>query len=360
MVDPEPGVDRAAEEDEVLYALSMLYVAVQRVRRHWQDHGKPEVWTSFEDIYLRDLIPRAGAAPDPVRAGRSATSGATARPNQRTYNRAVSVLRVIRRVIPAIIPADLCDRSTPEERYQEWCSILARSRAVRDLPIWLAFLQPPALSSDAPSVNSENIGMTPGSLTAGDPVDQRSRQDRAGSEFEAAIRAKVDADAERERREAESDELQVLLAFWLAMPFRDYITVPPAIGAGDTDSALSLRRLTAQQPGSSSTAEVLALLTRVKDFAKQVHQIVTEGLKQNIGAAAPRRTHSMPAEVAQVLYHLCVALALTRYDAQIASLPPETVQRNFIWVASRRWLIPELRPVFAEALHRFSPAEPVL
>ena len=91
-----------------------------------------------------------------------------------------------------------------------------------------------------------------------------------------------------------------------------------------------------------------------------MHLLVTEGCDQRSGPEAPRRTHSMPAEVAQVLYNLAVTLALTRCNVQIASLPPETIQKNFLWVASRKWLTRELRPVFTEALHRFAPSAPVL
>ena len=236
--DPRPGVDREATEDELLYALSMLYVAVQHVRRHWQDNAKPEVWTSFEEIYLQGLIPRLEANPDLGVAGCIGRQDAAGKPNQRTYNRAVSVLRVIRKVLPEIIPADLCDRPTPEERYQEWCSILVRSRVIRDLPIWLAFLQPPSLSPNAPAGNSENIAVKPVALKGAEPVDERDQPEEAHTGVESAIRAKVEAEAARERSEAESDELRVLLSFWLAMPFRDYITMPPAITPGVAASAL--------------------------------------------------------------------------------------------------------------------------
>jgi len=358
--DSRSGVDREATEDDLLYALFVLHLAVQHVRRHWQDNAKLEVWASFEEIYLRGLIPRRGPAPDSGVAGRPAKRDAARRPTQRMYNQAVSVLRVLRRVLPEIIPADLCDRPTPEERYQEWCSILVRSRAVRDLPIWLAFLQAPSLSPDAPAGNSENIAVTPVMLEGEDPVDARDRPDVARAEAEAAIRVKVEAEAEHERSEAEYDELQVLLSFWLAMPFRDYITMPPGITPGGTTSALSLRNLIVDRAGPSSTAELVALLRQVKNFAKQMHQFVTEGLDPRSGPEAPRRTHSMPAEVAQVLYNLAVALALARCDEQIASLPPETIQKNFVWLATQKWLTRELAPVFNEALHRFAPSAPVL
>ena len=249
VADPHPGLDREATEDELLYAFSMLYVAVQHVRRHWQENAKPEVWSGFEEIYLRGLIPRLEANPDPGVAGHMGMQNAAGKPSQRTYNQAVSVLRVIRKVLPEIIPADLCDRPTPEERYQEWCSILVRSRVIRDLPLWLAFLQPPSLPPDSPAGNSENIAVN--------PVDEGVQPEWAHTEVESAIQAKVEAEAARERSEAESDELQVLLAFWLAMPFRDYVTIPPAITPGGAASALNLRSLIVDRADFTSTTELV-------------------------------------------------------------------------------------------------------
>jgi hypothetical protein len=89
-----------------------------------------------------------------------------------------------------------------------------------------------------------------------------------------------------------------------------------------------------------------------------VYQVVKEGVAPSGGPGARRRSHSMPAEVTQVLYNLAIALALTRCDVRIDSLPPEAVRRNFAWVSTRPWLTRELRPVFAEALRRLDPPGP--
>jgi len=352
--------DYAATEDELLYALSMLHLATQHVRRHWQDHAKPELWASFEEVYLQGQIPRLAPAPDPGAEDQPGARILKGKLRQQVYNQATTVLRVFRRVLPEVIPAGLCDRRTAEERYAEWCSILVQTQAIRNLPVWLAFLEAPHPSPDAPTGRSEDLAMAPGGVERDDPVDHGERSESSRAEAEAVVRPKFEVDAEREWREAEWDELRVLLAFWLAMPFRDYLDDLDGVDPGVTMSGLSLRGLLGDDgTGSPSGVELEALLRRVKSFAKQVYQLVREGAAPSRGPEAPRRLHSMPAEVAQVLYNLAIALALTRCGVRIDSLPRETVRMNFIWVSSRPWLIRELCPVFTDALRRIHPSAPV-
>jgi hypothetical protein len=66
----------------------------------------------------------------------------------------------------------------------------------------------------------------------------------------------------------------------------------------------------------------------------------------------------MPFEVAQVLYNLAGALALTRCAARIIGLRDEQYRKNLAWVLGQPWLDARLRPVFFAALSRLRPASP--
>jgi hypothetical protein len=63
----------------------------------------------------------------------------------------------------------------------------------------------------------------------------------------------------------------------------------------------------------------------------------------------------MPFEVAQVLYNLAGALALTRCNARIVGLTDEQFRKNLTWALNQSWLDPRLRPVFFAALSRLRP-----
>ena len=60
----------------------------------------------------------------------------------------------------------------------------------------------------------------------------------------------------------------------------------------------------------------------------------------------------MPFEIAQVLYNLAGALALTRCDARIIGLSDDQFRKNIAWALHQSWLDPRLRPVFFAALSR--------
>ena len=52
----------------------------------------------------------------------------------------------------------------------------------------------------------------------------------------------------------------------------------------------------------------------------------------------------MPFEIAQVLYNLAGALALTRCDARIIGLHDAQYRKNVAWVLNQTWLDPRLDP----------------
>ena len=66
----------------------------------------------------------------------------------------------------------------------------------------------------------------------------------------------------------------------------------------------------------------------------------------------------MPFEVAQVLYNLAGALALTRCNARIIGLGDDQYRKNLAWVLNQSWLDPRLRPVFFAAQSKLHPASP--
>jgi len=357
----------AATEDETLYALSILHLAINRVRRHWRDHAKPDIWASFEEVFVRKLFPER--RPDQKDEGRDRRPITQGKDRQTLFNQATSVLRVFRRVLPEIIPAELCDLRSPDERYNEWRSILFQSQVIRELPIWLAFLEPPLPGPEAPPVKSEDLALSPNEPAKESPqlahdcrkskntTRDRGAPKRAPAEpvkaDEKAIQSKIEAEAERERLEIEWDELRVLLAFWMEKPFRDYIddlgSVMPVVVA----SPVSLRSVLRDEPSPRlSPPELETLFIRVKGFAKQAYQLVRREDALGPGPESPRRTHTLPREVAQILYNLSVALALTRCGKRIDTLPPRSIKLNFLWARDLPWLHRDLRTLFSAALER--------
>ena len=60
----------------------------------------------------------------------------------------------------------------------------------------------------------------------------------------------------------------------------------------------------------------------------------------------------MPVEIAQVLYDLAGALALTRCGARVIGLSDDRYRKNVFWLLSQPWLDPNLRRVFSAALEQ--------
>jgi DNA-directed RNA polymerase specialized sigma24 family protein len=335
------GADDTPFDADEFYALSVLHMTVGRVRKHLLEEGKSEHWMIFEELVLAPLIP--GRVP------KTREELLVMFPGQGTAsldNRVTTVKRVFRRILPALIPADPTENLTPEERFQELLEILHHSKNSR---LWLAFLTNPA----------------PGP------------EESTGSSLElAAPSTSPEMPGATVEPEILHDELRVLLGFWLELPMNDYLddleAVGPAVATAiknarpagparrnrKAGSPLNLKGLIAGTDPLFSTfppEELKALLDRLKTFAKRVHRSLKHAAKGDPEGAA-RRDSSMPAEVAQVLYDLAGALALSRCGARIVGLSDERYRKNVAWVLNQSWLDTRLRPVFLDALKQLGVA----
>jgi DNA-directed RNA polymerase specialized sigma24 family protein len=331
-----PGVDDANFDADEFYALSILHLTVSRVRKHLVEEGKSEHWMIFEELVLAPLIPgRPAKTRDELLA---------MFPGQAPGfldNRVTTVKRVFRRILPALVPADPTEKLTPEERFQELLEILHASKHNR---LWLAFLTSPTPAPEQSTASSDSL-----SVPALD------------AQPEGAVVSP----------EILQDELRVLLGFWLEMPLIDYLDDLEGAGAQMAKAlkdarppgplglsrkqinSLNLNGLMAcTHPVAKAipAAELTAVLERLKKFAKRVHKSAKQAENGGNAAVTTRRENSMPLEIAQVLYDLAGALALTRARTRIIGLSDDRYRKNVAWLLNQPWLDTRLRPVFADAL----------
>ena len=155
------------------------------------------------------------------------------------------------------------------------------------------------------------------------------------------------------------DELRVLLGFWLEMPLNDYLD--DLEGAGPTVARVLRRRAATRAARARAprgdcpqlerpdrwvashnldhpAQELTTVLERLKTFAKRVHRAAKQAEKSENPAGAARRENSMPLEIAQVLYDLAGALALTRSYARIVGLSDDRYRKNVAWLLNQPWL----------------------
>ncbi len=340
--DPEPadpgypGGEEASLDADLFYALSILHMTVARVRRHLLKEGKSEHWMIFEELVLAPLIP------DRVPKTREALLAMfPGEPPGFLDNRITTVKRVFRRILPALIPSDPTDAQTPEGRFQELLEILQASRTNR---LWLAFLTRPMPGPDESTGSSMELA--------------------APSSVEELPEGKISA-------EIMNDELRILLGFWLEMPLNDYLddldAAGPTIARVLRDARprgalefkhnaaprLNLRALidTANATAASIPSdELIALLERLKTYAKRVHRLAKRAEAGDHLPVHAHRATSMPLEIAQVFYDLAGALALSRCRAKVIGLSDARYRKNVLWLLSQPWLDSSLRPVFFDAL----------
>jgi DNA-directed RNA polymerase specialized sigma24 family protein len=344
----EPVETRAGSPDEApfdadeFYALSILHMTVGRVHQHLLDEGKSEHWMIFEELVLAPIIP--GRVPKT----RAELLGMF--PGQAPIaldNRVTTVKRVFRRILAALIPADPTESLTPEERFEELLEILRSSKNNR---LWLAFLTDPQPGPEEGPGSSMDL--------------------LAPSSTELPPDAMIDP-------EILHDELRVLLAFWLERPLYEYLDQLEGAGPAVTQ-AIRDARPTGHVPRRSAgacrfnlkelvagtlpaiaaipAAEQAIVFARLKTFAKRVHSAVNRQEKEARSRGETRRENSMPLDVAQVLYNLAGALALTRCRIRIIGLGSDRYRKNVTWVLSRPWLDTRLRPVFFETLKQLETA----
>ena len=122
-----------------------------------------------------------------------------------------------------------------------------------------------------------------------------------------------------------------MLGFWLAMPLNDYLDdlegagptirrilrdARPRSGLRSTRNKASVLNLQGLIDRAHSTfasippEELTVLLERLKTYAKRVHRLAKQAEPADAANGAARREHSMPVEIAQVLYDLAGACAL--------------------------------------------------
>ncbi|WP_165232659.1 RNA polymerase sigma factor [Aquisphaera insulae] len=332
-VDPRAGDPEAATFDvDELYALGVLHLATERVRSQLIDAGKAEHWTVFEELVLAPLFP--GRVPKTREELLAMFPG---QPPVILDNRVTTVKRIFRRILPALIPGDPAAGTTREERLQELIEIAARSARGR---LWLAFLRAPRPEPEDVSGSSLHLpdGFAPGSG-----------------------REEVDP-------EILDDELRILLGLWLNLPLQEYLddleSVGPALAAvlretrpsatpgGRIPVPLTLRALVAGKDSRVSglpLEELVALLKRVKVFAKQVHRAAGRESRSDA-----RPMTSMPVDVAHVLYALAAALAFTRCETRILGVDDDRFRRILKRALAQHWLDPEVRPVLTAAVDHLS------
>jgi hypothetical protein len=338
-VDPRlAGSEDAAFDADEFYALSILHMTVQRVRKHLIEEGKSEHWMIFEELVLAPLIPG--------RDSKTREELLAMFPGQGPVfldNRMTTVKRVFRRILPVLIPVDPTESLTTEERFTELLEILHASKNSR---LWLAVLTNPMPKPDESTGSSLDLAERP------------AKEGMSGAMVAPDIL---------------HDELRILLGFWLEMPLRDYIEdlerVGPSISASIRDlratgplgrhhddvSRLTLKSLIAgTDPRVSAIPpeEMAILLGRIKTFAKRVPRSVKNAANGVSPRGANRRDSSMPVEIAQVLYDLAGALGLCRCTVRIIGLSDDRFRKNVTWVLNQSWIDARLRPVFFEALRR--------
>ena len=165
--------DPAFDADE-FYALSILHMTVQRVRKHLIEEGKSEHWMIFEELVLAPLIPG--------RIAKTREDLLAMFPGQGPAfldNRMTTVKRVFRRILPVLIPADPTENLTPEERFTELLEIL---RASKNNRLWLAFLTNPSPTRrNLPVLHSSWQSAPPGKECPGRRLPRTSFMTNSGS-----------------------------------------------------------------------------------------------------------------------------------------------------------------------------------
>jgi RNA polymerase sigma factor (sigma-70 family) len=330
-VDPTRTGDEQAWSPDVLFALAVFNLTLRQVRRHWEEQGKPEVWRIFEELVLAPMIPGRIAKPRD-----ELITEFPGRKRQYLDNCCTSVKRTIERVLPAMIPPALTPFHSPEERFEEWLTILLGAGTSLCGQLHLAF------GTDRPWDVA------------------------AGSDESIHLARQFANHSDETQSEPPDDDLKdaenrVLLGIWMTMPLRWYLDpgkVDAVFGTrpGQTVEPSIQDFLPPEAGGGFRPESLQALLEALKKFAKRVHHGVTPGPEsiEDEPADRARRAHSMTSDVAQALYNLSWTLTLVRCDAMIVSLSTGQLRKNLDWLLLRPWLDDRLRPVLREARQRLA------
>jgi DNA-directed RNA polymerase specialized sigma24 family protein len=320
---------------DAIYALGVLHLALQRLRRECEATGKADIWLIFETLVIEGKF-----------AGREAEKREELRrrfPDRARNlldNRLTTAKRTLERIIPELIPADLTDAENHADRLDEWKAILQALGRRGDEQLATALRVTPIPSSDITHIDSVRM-LVNDDEPAAERAAERSRVEAIAQEFLEP--------AHEGQAAATDDEFALLLSFRLSLPFHSYLggdlrLNPRRSGRRAAVESRDARRclLDLVQPrddestiDAGSVGDTLALLRRVKSVAKWTH-------------ANPH--HALPPEISILIYNLASASALVRFDRRIDSLDAEQLAQNLRWSLNRPWLDDRLRPVFRGAL----------
>jgi DNA-directed RNA polymerase specialized sigma24 family protein len=321
-------------ESDALYASTYLAVAFRTAQQHWDSVDRGEKWRIFDALVLGD------AAPEVSRPTRERLlSEFPGRDAQFLTNCVTTVKRSIRAILPLLLPAELSDRTTSDERFAEWKEIL-RDGQITALG-WLRWVVPVAwLDSTNATTYIPSIGL------AVDGSDGRVPPQTG---------ALLDEDDSGELpAEFKHDHLRFAQSVLLALPLSTYLD-ESSVGADDNPSPFArgalgearfsdtLQALLAALADGRPAEDVAALTSRMQElkrFGKQIHHAAT----RTEGDSTPRA----PRELGQLVYTLAAAVALEGAGQRIDSLEPALLAGNIAWALKQPWLDPRLAPI----LHR--------
>lgn len=111
-------------DPDTMYAIDIFHQAIQALKRHYEQNGKPHFWVIFEETFLADEFPgRRGK----TRAELREMFGLTP---QQLDNVLTTTKRTFRRVIEEVIPRGQRG-GRAGERFEEWMTIFRESNASR-------------------------------------------------------------------------------------------------------------------------------------------------------------------------------------------------------------------------------------
>jgi hypothetical protein len=332
LIDPRPSAIPVIESD-ALYALTYLAVALRTARRHWEAVGQNDKWRIFDALVL------AEADPDVLRPTREQLLGElSGRDAQYLDNCVTTVKRSIRSLLPLVLPAEMSDRDTAGQRFDEWREILGDGQL--SALGWLRW----AVPADWVRTTASSSRITSTGLAVA--------RVETGADGPALF---LDDDSRELPAEMEEDCLRVAQSIILALPFPVYLEgleaarerggEPPARGAAGQarmeDTLQALLSVLADGGLPANAAGLLARLRELKRFGKHIHHASTQ--------TCEHPTPLLPRELGQLLYTLACAIALVAAGKRIDTLAAGSLTGNIAWAVKRPWLDARLAPVLNRA-----------
>lgn len=321
--DERPGPEDHVVEADSLYALSILHLALQRLRYHCESTGRPEVWRIFEDLILVAKLEGREAEAREVLLQRF-----PGKDGQFLDNKLTTAKRILRRILPEVIPIDLTEHEDHQARFAEWREIITGARlGGGDPPLRAALRVTPVPASELTEYSSIHVA--------------RQKQDFS------------DLVMEDPTGSLSTDELRILLNFRLSMPFRDFL------GKSDESAAWAADAKHASEPSKAAAGPLGCLLDAIEprtlgrelDAATRQRLLtIIVRLKKVAKWTHAKPHHGQPVEISILLYNLANALAIVHCQTRIDTLSDAQLSENLRWSLERVWLDDRLRPLFRNAL----------